>query len=439
MGGKALLVVVVGFIIVSAYTMGTMRTSTERAGAGATQSVAKENSKRLALSGAKMTLAKINQDTSWRSSLSRSMAQSDGGSFTATMSRIPLSDISILRSISNYPVAGGSAIHDTVDLLLQKNTRNSFSILAWMTNSEGSNIYWVTGDTVWGKMHTNGKLKVNGTPCFTGYVSTASGFDKAPGRSPNYGKYLGGYNGSADSITLPTSLSELTTAASAGGKTYVGNIYVTLNPGTSADGNGTAEIRLTATGSIIATVAINSSFNGVIQSTGNLHVKGTLDGRLTLSSLTDIYVDDNVYLENDPRTTSSNDILGLVAESDVIVTNNTANNSNVTIQASIFARTGSFKAENHDTRPKCGELRVLGSIVQNVRGGVGTFSTGYWGSTTTLKTGFSKRYEYDERLADNSYRPPYYPGFLSSRLTIVDTRFGGVQADGNLKKVKIKL
>ncbi len=434
MGGKALLVVIVGFIIVSAYTMGTIRTSSERAGSTASLSVSKENSKRLALSGAKMTLARINQDTSWTGTMSRGPGLSDGGTFTTSMSRIPLSDMSILRSISNYPIAGGTAIHDTVDLILRKDTRNSFSILAWMTNSEG-NVTWATKDTVWGKLHTNGKLKVNGTPCFTGLVSCASGFDKNPGTNPNYGKYLAGYNATADSIMLPASLLELTTAAATGGKSYAGNIYVTLNAGTSVDDNGTAEIRLTSTGPIVETVNLNPPFNGVIKSTGNMRVKGTLDGRLTLCSLADIYIDDNIYLEKDPRTTSSNDILGLVAESDVIVADNSANRSHCTIQASIFTRGGSFNAENHNSRALCGELRVLGSIVQNVRGAIGTINSG----TGTLKTGFSKRYEYDQRLADNSYRPPYYPGFVSSRLTIADIRYGGVQANIASKKLKIKI
>ncbi|MBI5474037.1 MAG: hypothetical protein HY961_17000 [Ignavibacteriae bacterium] len=434
MGGKALLVVVVGFMIVSAYTVSTLRSSSERAGTNASLSAAKENSKRLALSGAKMTLARINQDTSWTGNLNRSPSLSDGGSFTASMQRITGSNMSILRSISTYPVQGTAALHDTVDLLLQKNTRNSFSILAWMSNTE-DNVTWITGDTLWGKMHTNGKLKVSGSPCFTGFVSSTAGFLQLPGIGTNLGRYLAGYNPAADSIVLPTSLSELTAAASSGGKNYGSTIWVNLNPNSSSDGNGVAEIRTSATGPIVETVSLNAPFNGVIRSSGVIRVKGTLDGRLTITSAQDIYVDDNIVYERDPRSTSSNDVLGLVAEDDIIVTDNTVNRSNCTIHASIFARDGSFKAENYNSRPVSGQLQILGSIVQNIRGPVGTFQP--W--TTTLKSGFSKRYAYDQRLADESFRPPFYPGFISSRLTIVDIRYGNIQANTATKKNKLGL
>ena len=61
-------------------------------------------------------------------------------------------------------------------------------------------------------------------------------------------------------------------------------------------------------------------------------------------------------------------MLGLVANNNVIVADNIAGATNRTIQASIFARTGSFTAENYATRSIDGELRVLGSIVQNSAG-----------------------------------------------------------------------
>jgi hypothetical protein len=61
-----------------------------------------------------------------------------------------------------------------------------------------------------------------------------------------------------------------------------------------------------------------------------------------------------------------------------------------------------------------GELRVLGSIVQDTRGAIGQFS----GSTIT--SGFSKRYRYDDRLGDQSFRPPFYPGYYVATYAITN-------------------
>jgi hypothetical protein len=105
-------------------------------------------------------------------------------------------------------------------------------------------------------------------------------------------------------------------------------------------------------------------------------------------------------------------VLGLVCETNVVVADNAENNSNCVVQASVFTRTGSFGAENYNTRPVSGELHLLGSMVQEQRGAVGTFAG------STIKSGFSKRYRYDTRLSDPNFRPPFYPGFYTKTLAI---------------------
>jgi hypothetical protein len=127
-----------------------------------------------------------------------------------------------------------------------------------------------------------------------------------------------------------------------------------------------------------------------------------------------MYVHNDILYEKNPLVGSSDDLLGLVAENNVVIKNNAANNSNCEIQGSIFCRNGSFTAENYNTRPVSGELRVLGSIVQDTRGAIGQFS----GSTIT--SGFSKRYKYDTRLSDPSFRPPFYPGYYVSTYAITN-------------------
>jgi len=66
-----------------------------------------------------------------------------------------------------------------------------------------------------------------------------------------------------------------------------------------------------------------------------------------------------------------------------------------------MAINGQFTAQNYDSRPVSGELKITGSIAQKYRGPVGTFG---WGG---IISGFSKRYKFDSRCA--SLSPPSYP------------------------------
>ena len=131
---------------------------------------------------------------------------------------------------------------------------------------------------------------------------------------------------------------------------------------------------------------------------------------LPIYSTDNIFIDDDlVYADNPLTNPNSDDILGLVADNDVLVTDNAANNADCTVQAAVMAINGNWGAENYSTRPISGILNFTGSIVQNKRGPVGTFS---WGKG--IKSGFLKRYRFDPRLS--SMAAPYYPSINSMRL-----------------------
>jgi hypothetical protein len=193
-------------------------------------------------------------------------------------------------------------------------------------------------------------------------------------------------------------------AAGAGGRMYSGNVTVNLKGGTGADNDGYALVYSGST--LVDSIRFSDgTFNGVLGSSGQVSVSGTLDGRLSVFSTNQINITDDILYEN--RTSSSNDVLGLVSENNITVADNAANASDVYIDGSVFARSGSFGAQNYNSGSPRGRLHLNGSIVQNKRGAVGTFSG------STLKTGYLKAYRYDDRLADPMFRPPYYPGFIS--------------------------
>jgi hypothetical protein len=231
----------------------------------------------------------------------------------------------------------------------------------------------------------------------------------------NHAVYKKGYETGVASVTFPSDLSDLIAASTSGGRQYAGDIWVTLSGGTAASGDGYAVVRATASGPAIDTVWFsNPSFNGVILGTGRVNVQGTVDGRVTIASRTDVYIQNDIVYEQDPLAGSSDDLLGLVADQNVMIADNAANNSNCVVDAAIFARSQSFAAENLTGRPYSGNLQVLGSIIQKNRGEVAKYSG------STLSKGFYKRYRFDDRLQDPSFRPPYFPGFYVKTLAITN-------------------
>ncbi|MGA7837213.1 MAG: hypothetical protein WB996_04555, partial [Ignavibacteriaceae bacterium] len=80
---------------------------------------------------------------------------------------------------------------------------------------------------------------------------------------------------------------------------------------------------------------------------------------------------------------------------------NAPNRNNVIIQASVFAQTGGFGAEDYDSGNERGYIYLLGGVTQHIRRPVGTFG-GRFGST-----GYLKSYTYDQRFSYSF--PPYFP------------------------------
>jgi len=158
--------------------------------------------------------------------------------------------------------------------------------------------------------------------------------------------------------------------------------------------------------------ASSSSERGYVMMNG-----GTLDGQMTIFAENDIYIRDHLYYANDPSDDhlpaeqqevpgESDDKLGLVSKDDVWISSAAPNNLDV--HAAIMAtgasspnNDGKFGVLNYSSRPVSGDLMVYGSIVQQVRGAVGT--SGSYG----MVSGFTKDYWWDNRFGDSA--PPHYP------------------------------
>ncbi len=288
-----------------------------------------------------------------------------------------------------------------------------FSKYAYFSNSEGSNIWWTSGDTVKGPFHTNSSLNVSGHPTFFGRVTIGGSINKY--NSSSSANFLGGFQQGIQ-IAIPNSgVSNVATIAAQNGAQFSNKslIYFEFR-------RDSVRYRFSTSGSGSTwTYNLASTFapNGVIYaSNAELHISGTVKGQYTIAasgtnSTTqgNVYLDGDIVYNSDPRTNpNSTDMLGIVAQENVYVTDNTANNTNgININASIYCQSGSFTAQNYSTRPAAGYINLYGGITQYVRGPVGTFTTDWYGNSY-INHGFNKNYQYDNRLLV-SY-PPAYPG-----------------------------
>jgi len=283
---------------------------------------------------------------------------------------------------------------------------SKFSKFAYFSVSEGGSIWWTGNDTVWGPFHTQDYMRVYRHPVYYGKATTKKKLIYYDSKSKDKPYFFGGYEQGVD-LPLPTNaVDEMEAIADDDGLKFHGKdtVYLTF------DGDS-LKFRFNFSDPDSAIYLPSASPNGMIFAKDCIvRMKGTVKGQYTLgcSSIMkpgngNIYLDDDIVFNQDPRQyPNSSDLLGICAENSVYMTENAANNSSINIHASIYCEKGGFGAENYKDRPPSGNINLLGGIIQHTRKAVGTFGGG------GIKSGYAKRYLYDERLLVAS--PPFFPG-----------------------------
>lgn len=286
-------------------------------------------------------------------------------------------------------------------------TQDSFSKYAYFSNDE-SGLWFVSDNALRGPVHSNDQFNIKGSPVFYGEVTTTAEENYLyPGAEP---QFLGGIHFNSPEIQLPTDdqLNELRSAALNGGRKFYNPIEIELYPNGDIKITETIERRRGRDEEIEHTLNI-SDFNGVISSTDDINIKGTLNGQLTLHSEKDIEIMGDVVYAEDPREyENSDDMLGLVSEHNVVIDDDAHRDnghSDITIHASIMALDQSFYVEDYDKGDPRGTLHLLGGIIQERRGPVGTHRR--VDEKIIRVSGYSKEYEYDDRLL--RMNPPSFP------------------------------
>ncbi len=324
----------------------------------------------------------------------------DGGEIEATLTTKDTKlDLKELLVTANY-----ADTFRTVRIMLKPSMFSKFAYFSDYESLSGT-INWTTADTVWGPFHTNDDLDISGNPVFYGEVSFGGKENKASGSKP---VYYGGKR-SPVKIAIPTDGVSKVSSQSSGGRKLTnasGTLYFDFR-------GDSIRYRYKTTSPWIYELASTFIPNGVIYAENmNVYLKGTVKGEYSLavsgtntSGKGNIYIEDDIVYNDNPITNpNSTDMLGLVAKNSVIISKNTANQTDVKIQAAIYCESYSFTVQDYTDGTPRGAIYLYGGITQKYRGAVGTFDS----YTKKIKTGYSKRYNYDKRLL-TTY-PPFFPG-----------------------------
>ena len=398
MSGKATLLLIVGFSLIFLVVSRNFGITSNRAIDNYVDYYKKAVSHNIAVSGANIAANNIFLDPTWDASGYSNIDYQDGTISLGVQKIDPFKNIIEITAQGSY-----DGYNSTVKIKLAP---SKFSKFAYYSVSEGGTIWWTGSDTVWGPFHTQDYMRVYRHPVFYGKATTKKKLVYYTNQSTDKPYFYGGYQDGVD-LPLPTSaVDAMESIADDDGLKLSGHdtVYITFD-------RDSLRYRYSYNAKNTVVYLPSAAPNGLIFAKDCVvRLKGTVKGQYTLGCSTNlsagkgtIYLDDNIVFDKDPRIyPTSSDLLGICAENSVYITENAANNSDINIHGSIYCEKGGFGAQNYDTRPVSGNINLLGGIIQNTRKAVGTFGT------SGIKSGFAKRYRYDDRLLVAS--PPFFPG-----------------------------
>jgi hypothetical protein len=397
MSGKASLLLIVGFsmlYLIISRNFGDVSNRTVDNYVGYYQETIAHD---IAISAANIAANQVFLDPTWDDGYDDISFQ--GGTYDVQLA--VLDPFKNIREITAHGTFGGKTRTVRVKFAPSK-----FSKFAYYSVSEGGTIWWTGSDTVWGPFHTQDYLRAANHPVFFGKATTKKSLIYYTSQKADKPYFLGGFEQGVN-LNLPTdAVDAMESIADDDGLKFSGKDTVYL-----MFAGDSLKYKYKYQDKYSSLYLPTASPNGMIFAKDCvLRLKGTVKGQYTIgcsSSMSagkgTIYLDDDIVFSLDPRKyPTSNDLLGICAENNVYITDNTPNRSDINIHGSIYCEKGGFGAQNYDSRPKSGNINLLGGIIQNTRKAVGTFGS------SGIKTGFAKRYMYDQRLLTAS--PPFFPG-----------------------------
>ena len=301
-----------------------------------------------------------------------------------------------------YTLASVGVFGNTTKTLTLRVKATSYARWNYLSVTETSpswgTLWWVTGMYSEGPVHTNGQFNIWGSPIYDGPVSQVSstinyGNGGLPTDNPNFED---GLTLNADAIYFPTT--ELLTSVQNGAAQTQG-LSLTGDTTIALVSDGTMNVTNSAKKWEAKNMAIPG--NGALYvGNGDVTVQGTLKGQLTIATNQNVLIGGNIRYNTDPRTDStSTDLLGLVANTNVTVKQNAP--SNLEIDAYVVAMGGAFQLENFSTGGYKGDMVQFGGLMNKYCG-----PTGVINSQGVIVDGYNQLQYYDTRLQNAA--PPWF-------------------------------
>lgn len=183
--------------------------------------------------------------------------------------------------------------------IVAKIRKKQFVHHVYVSNSDGKNIWWTTGDESHGPYHTNGDLYIQKRPIFYDTVSYSGKLKKGSGYNPDFKvkepkqpEFL------KDGLKFPESNSKLKEWAKKDNMVFYGRTCIYLDGDKIKIRNGNAKLEE------IEVIPISNIKNKVIYvdnkqnwkdskfdlDAGNIFISGKLKGQLTIASANNIYI-----------------------------------------------------------------------------------------------------------------------------------------------------
>lgn len=317
--------------------------------------------------------------------------------------------------IKRYAIISTGTVQSVTRALINEVQIDHYARFAYFTDTEHFRwygwyrvpVWFVGGDLLEGPVQTNSHFHIKGNPVFNGQIRSTDNyitfynngheFDTTSTSNPplDVPVFAQPISLGVDPINMPSKALDLRVAATQTGMQLTGPTTIVLNS------NGTMNV--TNPHEKWNNVNMALPANGALfVDGGDLTISGTLNGQLSVGTNMNVVIPSSLTYADNPRVNpASDDILGLIAEKDVVISQNAP--TNIEVDASIMALGNSFLVENWWEEPAKGTLTVYGGMIQRERGPVGTF----YESTGAKASGYSKDYHYDQRLLGSP--PPYYP------------------------------
>lgn len=445
MGGKAALILVMGFGFIFGYIAVRINELESRTVSNTSRYFEVTSSHNLAVSGANVGLSRVYQDTSlWSRPLNSDTVITSqdvesgplaGGSFAVNLRRGSDQYRMDLISISRFPSAG-QTLRDTVIIALKEG--DTTAIYAVHMAMQGNTDIWITKDTTWGRVHFNGPIEVRGTMTYMDRVSTSGGFVPAVGVGTNQAIFKNGYaEGMAQIPTVSGDPKYAQTASKADTLLLGDNWSLEFVDTSAGNDDGFVKVRKGQnlfTGNVNfyyfynsydagqkALIYLNYGFRvkfadstkKVIAIGDGKHasIKGLVDGQVTVAAENEVRIEGNIRYtfnpESNPWSPLADDVLGLVARQKLwIDVRSPVDPPDPLIVQAVLISMNDRLESNFGTTIR--SLYTFGAMI--LQNDIRIADYNYTlDATPYIDKGFYKCFKWDPRLTNPAMRPPWFP------------------------------